>query len=188
MRPSRLRSVLAVPALALVLGAMAACGDNDSGGEVASANGGQAAPTASASPGAFDAEQARKFAQCMRDNGVPEFPDPDPNGGGGLGGVLANSNIDRNSAAFQKAAGACRDLMPNGGQRPQLDAAQTEQLRVWAQCMRDNGIDVPDPDPNGGGGLFGSAGQNAIDRDSAAFQKAMEACQDKFVFGRGPNQ
>jgi hypothetical protein len=155
--------------------------------QVATASGGRATPAASASPTAFDAEQGRKFAQCMRDNGIPDFPDPDPNGGEGMRGLLANSDVDRSK--IQKAMAACRSLLPNGGRRPQLDAAQQEQLRQWAQCMRDNGVDVPDPDPNGGGFAFGGGdGQRAVDRNSPAFQKAMQACQDNFVFRRRPGQ
>ena len=29
-------------------------------------------------------ERQRELAKCMRENGVPDFPDPDPNGGGGM--------------------------------------------------------------------------------------------------------
>jgi hypothetical protein len=90
---------------------------------------------------------------------------------------------------------ACRTLLPNGGVRPTPDAAQLEQLRVFAQCMRDNGVDMPDPDPNGAGfglGAGGGAGRNPqLDRNNPTFQKAFEACQSKlpqFRGGRGgPN-
>ncbi|MCW6004111.1 hypothetical protein K1W54_05890 [Micromonospora sp. CPCC 205371] len=168
-------------AAALLALAAAGCGSGSSSDdEVASATGGGASPTASASPGATDPDQSRKFSQCMRDNGIPDFPDPDANG------QIPRDGFDRDSMSgdsWQKAFEACRSVAPNGGERPELDAAQQEQLRVWAQCMRDNGVDIPDPDANGGGFMFG--GDSQIDPDDPKFRAAMDACQDKFTF-RGP--
>jgi hypothetical protein len=168
-------------ATALLALAVAGCGSGGSSDdEIASATGGGASPTASASPGGTDPDQSRKFAQCMRDNGIPDFPDPDANG------QIPRDSFDRESmdtGAWQKAFQACRSVAPNGGERPELDAAQQEQLRVWAQCMRDNGVDIPDPDANGGG--FMSGGDSQIDPNDPKFRAAMEECQDKFTF-RGP--
>ncbi|GAB2745514.1 hypothetical protein [Amycolatopsis magusensis] len=51
-------------------------------------------------------ENARKFAECMRANGVEAFADPDPNQGG--------IRIDKKQAEdpdFEKAQEACKDLM-----------------------------------------------------------------------------
>jgi hypothetical protein len=168
------RFLIAGPTLALAAVLAAGCGGEAAGEEVATVQGTQANPSASASPGASDPDQARKFAQCMRDNGVPDFPDPGPDGRFGQGMLGGGGNIDRTK--IQSALQACQDLAPNGGERRELNPAQQEQLRQWAQCMRDNGVDVPDPDPNGG--LFGNGGLN-FDPDDPAFQKAMEACQDK---------
>lgn len=164
-----------VAVAALLLAGLSACGQDGDGSGIASANGGGAAPTASASAAAT--ADFTKYAQCMRDNGI-EMGDPDPNTGRP---DIDINNIDMDK--FRAAQEKCRDLLPAGGMRGTLDAAQQEQLRVFAQCMRDNGIDMPDPDPNGGGfgGLFGGggSGQGTIDRNSPTFQKAMEACQDK---------
>jgi hypothetical protein len=55
----------------------------------------------------------REFAQCMRDNGVSDFPDPEA--GGGFGGALAD--LDRDSPEFQKAMDACEDKLPARGGR-----------------------------------------------------------------------
>jgi hypothetical protein len=56
-------------------------------------------------------EKMRKFAQCMRENGLPEFPDPGEDGGirieGGMGGAL-----DPNGEAFKKAQAACEQFQP----------------------------------------------------------------------------
>ncbi|MEV4137886.1 hypothetical protein AB0J72_37655 [Dactylosporangium sp. NPDC049742] len=56
-------------------------------------------------------ERMRKYSQCMRENGVPEFPDPGEDGGirfeGGQG-----SNLDPGSEAFKKADQACQQFGP----------------------------------------------------------------------------
>src|SRR5688572_761992 len=61
---------------------------------------------------AANQEQAVKFAECMRDNGVSEFPDPDASGGLTIDGVLNGSSLDPSSAAWQNAIAACEDLQP----------------------------------------------------------------------------
>jgi hypothetical protein len=108
----------------------------------------------------------------MRDNGV-DVPDPGPDGTFGD----AMGKIDRTSAAFQKAMEACKKHLPGGGDLSKLDPKMVDQLRQFTQCMRDNGVNVPDPDPNSptlGLGAFAD-----LDRNSPAVQKALEACKDK---------
>ena len=58
--------------------------------------------------------QAVKFAACMRDHGVSEFPDPDASEGLTIDGVLNGSSLDPNSAAWKNAIAACEDLQPPG--------------------------------------------------------------------------
>jgi hypothetical protein len=60
--------------------------------------------------------EALKFSACMRDNGVPNFPDPIFSGGGVQ---LKMPNIDPNSPQFVAAQKACRSLQPLGGQTDQ---------------------------------------------------------------------
>jgi hypothetical protein len=54
--------------------------------------------------------QTVKFVACMRKNGVPNFPDPTPQGGlqGGAG------SIDPSSPQFQAGMRVCRSLLPAG--------------------------------------------------------------------------
>ena len=47
------------------------------------------------------------LSQCMRDNGVADFPDPGPNGLS-----LDGTGIDPDSPEFRAAEEACQDLMP----------------------------------------------------------------------------
>jgi hypothetical protein len=123
-------------------------------------------------------EQALEFAQCMRENGVPDFPDPQVNGDGGMimGGPGGGGDIDPEDA--EKAMEACEDLAPRGGG----DFSEEEQQEMQdaalenAQCMRDNGVpDFPDPVFEEGGARIDL---NDIDPESPAFKQAQEACED----------
>jgi hypothetical protein len=91
--------------------------------------------------------QAVKFAECMRDNGVSEFPDPDASEGLTIDGVVNGSSLDPSSAAWKEAMGVCRDLQPPGFTGDEeVTAAEQETRLEFAQCIRDNGVeDFPDP-------------------------------------------
>lgn len=162
------RKTLIVLGAALLV-ALTGCSSGPGEG-IASAGG---TPSATRKP-ASDEEKAQEFAKCMRDNGV-DLPDPEPDGNGGFDYGMADAGVDVSDPNFRKAVRACRDKLPGGGKDYLDDPEVQAQLREFAQCMRDNGVDVPDPDPDGG---FGG-GLADIDRDSPAVKKAMEACQDK---------
>ena len=57
--------------------------------------------TGTGNDAAANQTQAMKFAECMRDNGVREFPDPDASEGLTIDGVLNGSSLDPNSAAWK---------------------------------------------------------------------------------------
>ena len=71
-------------------------------------------PAAPATTNATDQDKAVKFAECMRDNGVSEFPDPDASGELTIDGVLNGSSLDPSTAVWKQAIGACKDLQPPG--------------------------------------------------------------------------
>ncbi|TCO56929.1 hypothetical protein EV192_106404 [Actinocrispum wychmicini] len=145
-----------------------ACGSDKPADGVASAGG---ASVASTSASASQSGDGRQYAQCMRDHGV-DIPDPDPNG---QMGDLAK--IDRDSQAFKTAAEACQKFLPYGGDLSKIDSKMLDQLRGFTQCLRDHGMDVPDPDPNSPS--LGLDQMKNIDRDNPAVQKAFKACKDK---------
>jgi hypothetical protein len=96
---------------------------------------------------AANQEKAVKFAQCMRENGISQFPDPDASGNLTIDGVLNGSSLDPNSSEWQQAIAACKGLQPpgftGGGER---SADQQEAALKFAQCVRGNGVpDFPDP-------------------------------------------
>ncbi|RSM74220.1 hypothetical protein DMB66_02080 [Actinoplanes sp. ATCC 53533] len=57
-------------------------------------------------------EQARQMAQCMRDNGVPNFPDPDADGNMHVDGEKIGAGPG--DATFDKADEACSKYRPSG--------------------------------------------------------------------------
>ena len=102
--------------------------------------------TTGSAAGAATHEQSVKFAGCMRDNGVAEFPDPDASGDLTIDAIANGSSLDMNSAAFKQAIGACKNLEPAGFTGGKRSAEQQEMALKFAQCIRDNGVkDFPDP-------------------------------------------
>jgi hypothetical protein len=87
------RNLWPLSALALVALIGAGCGGN---GDSAEGN-----TTAS------NQAKAVKFAQCMRENGVSQFPDPDASGNLTIDGVLNGSGIDGDGPTWQQAIDAC---------------------------------------------------------------------------------
>ncbi|MCP2323823.1 hypothetical protein HDA40_002330 [Hamadaea flava] len=68
---------------------------------------------------AEEIENARKYAKCMRDNGMPEFPDPGPDGYYPEDGPYAGSGSD----ADLRAQVICSPII-NGGVRTDPSKAQ----------------------------------------------------------------
>jgi hypothetical protein len=157
--------------LMLLAGALLAAGCGDDSAEGDSDAGGSTATSGSGSD-----DQAVQYSECMRENGVPNFPDPE-NGRLTLR-AGPDSGIDPNSPEFQAAQEACQDLAPQGGPgggaaNPQLE----EQVLEYAKCMRENGVpDFPDPQVSGGGVRMQLP--QGVDANSPQFQQAQQACQD----------
>jgi hypothetical protein len=169
--------------LLLALG-VAGCGGGGGGGGVATANGGSSARPSSSAGGAglSDHEKDLRFAQCMRDNGVPKYPDPDANGGGGVD--LNQLGVDK--AKVDAAQEKCKQYAPNGGVPRTPDAQQVERMRQYARCMRENGVPkFPDPDANGGLAL--DANKLGMDPLGPKMKAAERACQ-KYMGSGGTTQ
>jgi hypothetical protein len=69
-------------------------------------------PSVSVSPPVPQAQfqQLVRLAECIRQHGVPNWPDPDPDGAYGLPPAL-----QKKTQAYARAAIACQRLMPSGG-------------------------------------------------------------------------
>ena len=171
-----LRAALAV--LAIVAFVAACSGGPAAPSGVASLTEGDASPDASTGPAAsVDPETAMlAFAACMRENGV-DMPDPQP-GGGGRFSIGINGDVDRE--ALQAAQEACQGLMTGAlGEPREMTTEQKDALIAHAACMREHGIDMPDPVFEGGGAMIARPiDGEAIDPGSAEYQAAEEACHD----------
>ncbi len=90
--------------------------------------------------------KAVKFSECMRANGVSAFPDPDASGALTIDAVANGSSLNTNSAGFEHALTACKDLEPSGFTGNQRTPEEQQAALAFAQCIRDNGVrDFPDP-------------------------------------------
>lgn len=100
-------------------------------------------------------------------------------------------------AAALALAGCAKDdgngiASANSGRQDSAAAATTlspeESAFKFAQCMRDHGVDMPDPQVDGSGGfgvtVDGGSGQ-ALTREE--IDAAMEACREYAPFGGDPN-
>jgi hypothetical protein len=156
--------------LLLILGT-AGCGGGGGDTGVATA-GGTAKPTSSAAGGGGkNGDAALKYSQCMRENGVPKFPDPSENGAIDID--LATLGVSKD--AVDAAAEKCKQFAPGGGTPRKPDAQKLELMRQYSKCMRDNGVaNFPDPDENGGISL--DYGKLGIDPTGPTMTAAEKVC------------
>jgi hypothetical protein len=172
-------------AVLLLVFTLAACSANAAGPSgVASIESDAPAADGSAEPSAsLDPEDAQlAFAECMREHGI-DVPDPETSGGGGGGTVRVGGRGD-NREEFQAAMEACEEFLEAAGNfRREMDPEMLDKMVEFAGCMREHGIDMPDPNADGGimiqrnddGNVSSSAGD--IDPESPEFQAAEEACR-----------
>ena len=182
----RTRTVLrwrAASSLAAALGVLAvsltACGRSPSNGV---AGLGSTTATSASSAAQAPLAAALKYADCMRSNGVTNYPDPSISGR-----PQSVNQLDPNSPAFLRAYAACRKDAPKGGIGP--PAPTVAQLRfalAFAQCMHKHGFPqfpeplatAPNPDQTeftlGQGMYFPTHGSIGV--GSAAFTQAAKAC------------
>jgi len=180
-------------AVAVVMLAAACGGTGDTAG-IASLEGDSESTTSTttaAAAEAVDPEQAMlDYAACMRENGVDmEDPTVDENGnfqimrpsGGGEGGEFSAADRD----TMRGAREACSQYLEGITQQFELpDTTEMQDLMLeYAACMRENGIDMEDPDFTGDGpGMGGRLGFDPGDYDPSdpTFEAANEICQEIF--------
>jgi hypothetical protein len=154
------RRPLAALALFAMVVPISACGASTP----ASAGGGRGDPPATVHANAV------KFAECIRSNGVSEFPDPNASGQFVYGIPSGSSPLNPSSAAWQQASGACKSLEPPSFIPTQFTPKQVAARLKFAQCVRTNG--VPGfPDPTEKGPLIDVSNASSIPGLQAAVQK-----------------
>lgn len=146
--------------------ALTACGSQGDSG-VASAHGGKGggSPQAAGKEGNTQ-DQLLKFAKCMRDNGV-DVPDPKP---GEKGVRLQGSGSPEKAQQAQKM---CERYLPSSVKNRQNDPKTKDQMLKLAKCMRENGVDVPDPGADGRIRIE----KGTIDPESPTFKNAAKKCK-----------
>ena len=145
---------------------------------VAACGGGSAA-SAGSSPYA----KALAYTQCMRSNGVANYPDPNSQGQ-----ILMTANVwkevDFGSPQFAQAAKTCKKLAPNSTISPQQVRQLLSQGLKYSACMRAHGItNYPDPSTAGGGIAVGFVPK--ADADLPQFPAAEQACRSLLPSGGG---
>lgn len=155
-------------AIALILGS-AACSSTPTGPKVATLGGEGVAAAAASDGGAGGASSFEDalvdYSRCMRDHGV-DMPDPtfEDGGTGGKVGIVSGpvgaSSFDGASDELGPAQEACGPILDRAHQdmpRPSAEEAarMRDQALAFARCMREQGVDMPDP-------TFGADGSIAI--------------------------
>jgi hypothetical protein len=153
--------------LLLVLAlAVAGCGGGNSNG-VASLGGDKTTSTTSPGGSSDPKQAALNWARCMRQHDI-NIPDPKIDANEGFAGLLPEG-VNPDDPKFKAAQQACQRYAPNGGQPPKLN----QQQLAFARCMRQHGINMPDPDANGGTDMS----RIGVDPDGPKFKAAEQACQ-----------
>ncbi|MEV2266501.1 hypothetical protein [Nonomuraea africana] len=162
-----MRTRLLLASLPLLL--LAACGTDQPTTGVASVAGeGAAAAKPSPSATVDRAEAQLKFAQCMRENGV-DMADPDANGGIRIESKKGGAD----KGLMDKAMKACKEHLDGAiGDKAAQDPKRRDQMVKFAQCMREHGVDMPDP------GADGMMKMTAPKGGEAKVKAAQEACKE----------
>jgi hypothetical protein len=191
----RFRALFAIAVL------LAACSGPAAGTDDGVASIDDSTVTTTAEPTDDPEAAAIAFTECMRENGV-EMEDPTVDADGNvqpgaptdLPETEDGENVQIGPGALgedlQAAFEECGDLLGGTtfGFTPDDQTELQDQLLALAQCLRDQGLDVADPDlstPPGGGPQEG--GPFGIDFQDPAVQAAMDQCEEFMPnFGGGP--
>jgi len=122
------------------------------------------------------------FSECMRRDGVPDFPDLNGNGMRieASGQTISVNGFSFSAAAFSAARQKCRRYVPHTAATPAQAAQQRRRDLTFARCMRSHGVpNFPDPKAASGTGSNQVAHLTGINRQelgSPTFQAAAKAC------------
>ena len=132
--------------------------------------------------GSSQEDAAFEFAQCMRDHGIEDFPDPQVNEGGGISfdgpGIRERLDSEEGVAARE----ACEHILdyaaPEGKQQltPDELAELQDQWLAVAQCVRDRGYDFADPEVD-------EYGRFKIRAQGEGVEQAIEECANEIGLG-----
>ncbi|TMR41698.1 hypothetical protein [Actinomadura geliboluensis] len=161
----RLRVLAVACGLAALTFVSGACGDDSGDGDGAGSNRSDASGSK-----ASTMDQNLKLAQCLRKHGI-DVPDPKP------GQDPEMTSIGGNGASpeqIEKAMKSCQDVAGLPEPKP-LSPEQQDKMLKFAACMREHGIDMPDPKFDGGPG-GGMSDAMPMPTDNDKMDKATKAC------------
>lgn len=120
-----------------------------------------------------------EFSRCMRDNGV-DIPDPKIDADGQI--VFGDGEDSLGGATqeqYDAARKECEPLLMSGANNSlpgtDLTQADKEKMLDFARCMREQGIEMPDPSFDEGPGISFQVPQGA--KGDANFEDASRQCQ-----------
>lgn len=150
---------------------LSAC--NAAGGDGGASARGRANPAATEDAETLDPDaQALAFAECMRKEGI-DIPDPGPNQEG-LSADLHEAEEDYNRETYDRALTACEELLEHRDHDRGGHAPDDEAMLELAECLREQGLEVPD-------NLFAGGALHDIEDDE--FRAAYEKCRDEVSGG-----
>jgi len=130
--------------------------------------------TGAGKAGADDQPDATAAARCMREQGIDI---PDPQGGQGVQKLELPEGVTEEQ--LRTAQKKCEDKMPKLPGQDESDPAQLAQMHdqamKFAACMREQGLDYPDPVIENGQLLIKTS---KLDPSDPAMQEATEGCRD----------
>jgi len=171
------------PAAATVLVLLLAClGLAACGGSSSSTSTTTASAASATTPPAPGAGRFAAIRECMAKNGVP-LPQRTPGaprcppgvggflGGGAGAGPRLPAGVTR--AQYEAALKKCGGGFFRRGNRLRNPAVRAAYV-AFAKCMRQNGVNVPEPNTSGSGPVFSTKG---LDTTSPQFKAAYAKCQ-----------
>jgi len=184
------RRLITVGLVAAVLAVTGCSGGTEK--KVATLGKGETSSSSSSGGGEQSFEDALvSFAQCMRDHGV-DMPDPTFSDNGGAFAVHAGGSVtDENTPALKAANEACQPIMDAAIKdmpkpSPEEEAKMRDDALKFAKCMRDHGVDMPDPTFDDKGAITIEApegvkpdvgGTQSVAGPDQAFLDAAKACE-----------
>ncbi|MER7342568.1 hypothetical protein ABT403_32700 [Streptomyces sp. NPDC000075] len=155
-----------VTGLALLVTACTGTGSSGGGKDATGQNAGASGKGDGKAGAGQDADKALRVRKCLREHGI-DAPDPQP-GQDPRGMTLGTGGED--PEALKKAFEACGMQAPGTGEMPQADK---DKALKWAKCMRDNGVNVPDPEFKGNA----MSSTKIPEGQEQAFEEAQKKCQ-----------
>ena len=185
-RAARPATAVAVVLLLACLG-LAACGGSSKSSSSTGANAAATSSTGAAAThgptgapaGAGGGGRFKAVRECLQKNGIT-LPQRTPGtartpgaGGflGGAGGPQLPKGVTR--AQYEAAIKKCGGRVLGGGLNRLKNPAYKAALAKFATCMRENGVNVPQPNTSGSGPVFNIKGLNTA---SATFKAAESKC------------